>query len=157
MNTSSSGRFPRHPRARPLFLLVLALVSLSLTLLCSCSEDGEPIDRPDEFTYVYEAKGKHILRAIYQVLKDKELGKPVLNEERQEVTSDYIVQAGWRFRSIARIRKISRSENEVTLCIISEKKTPGGWELRRLLGKAQVDKIFDAIQTQIYREMYKMD
>jgi len=45
----------------------------------------------------------------------------------------------------------------VTLSIITEKKTSTGWEMRRLLGKEQYERFFDAIDTQIYREMSKPD
>jgi hypothetical protein len=43
----------------------------------------------------------------------------------------------------------------VKLTIITEKKTPKGWEMRRLLGKDQYERILKAIELQIYREMYK--
>jgi hypothetical protein len=126
-------------------------------VLCSCGEDGEPIDKPNEFTHVYQANEKYILRAIYQIFKDKDLGKATINEDTHEVTSDYIVQGEWRIRSLARIREVNRNEREVTLSIITEKKTSTGWEMRRLLGKEQYERFFDAIDTQIYREMSKPD
>ncbi len=134
-----------------------ALIVACCMTLCSCSEDGERIDRPDEFTHVYRAKEKHILQAIYQVIRDKELGKATVNEASQEVTSDYVVQGEWRIRSLARIRKVARNETEVTLSIITEKKTSSGWEMRRLLDKEQYERFFGAIDTQIYREMAKPD
>jgi hypothetical protein len=126
-------------------------------VLCSCREDGEPIDKPDEFTHVYQANEKYIVRAIYQIFKDKDFGNATINEDTHEVTSDYIVQGEWRIRSLARIREVDRKEREVTLSIITEKKTSTGWEMRRLLGKEQYERFFDAIDTQIYREMSKPD
>lgn len=143
--------------SRSRFLAFLTLIVICSLTLCACKDEGERIDKPDEFTHVYEAKEKHILRAISRIIKDKDLGKPIINEDANEVTSDYVVQEDWRFRSTARVRKISWNEREVTLSIVSEKKTSEGWELRRLLGKEQYEKIFNAIDSQIYREMYKLD
>jgi len=144
-------------RPRSFLLLILTLIAVCNMVLCSCGEDGEPIDKPDEFTHVYQANEKYILRAIYQIFKDKDLGKATINEDTHEVTSDYIVQGEWRIRSLARIREVDRKEREVTLSIITEKKTSTGWEMRRLLGKEQYERFFDAIDTQIYREMSKPD
>jgi len=125
--------------------------------LWSCTGDGEPIDKPDQFTHVYEAEEKFILRAIARTFQDRDLGKAVIHEETNEVVSDYVVREDWRIRSLARVRKISRTEREVTLSILTEKKTSTGWELRRLLGKEQYEKVFTAIETRIYQEMYKQN
>ena len=135
----------------------MALILACNMILCSCRENGEPIDKPDEFTHIYKAKEKYILRAIYQTFRDKDLGKVTIHEDTQEVTTDYIVQGDWRIRSLARIRKVAQDETEVSLSIITEKKTSTGWEMRRLLGKDQYGRFFDAIDTQIYREMSKPD
>jgi len=144
------------PRSR--VLLILALITIFNLTLCSCTEDGEPIDKPDEFTHIYEFNEKYILRAIAQVFKDKTLGKAAtVNEDTREVTSDYIVQGEWRTRSLACVRHVNRNEREVTLSVITEKKTSTGWQMRRLLGKEQYARIFDAIDSQIYREMYKLE
>ena len=56
----------------------------------------------------------------------------------------------------ARVKKIDWKECEVTLSVITEKKIPSGWEMRRLLEKEQYDKYFDAIELQIYKELYKV-
>ena len=144
-------------RPRSFLLFILTLIGVCTMVLCSCKEEGQPIDKPDAFTYVYRANEKYILRAIYQVIKDKDLGKPTINEATHEVTSDYVVQGEWRIRSVAHVREISRNERELTLSIITEKKTPTGWEMRRLLGIGQYDRLFYTIDNQIYREMYKLD
>jgi len=144
-------------RPRSFLLFILTLITVCTMVLCSCKEDGEPIDKPDAFTYVYQAHEKYILRAIYQVIKEKDLGKPTINEAAHEVTSDYVVQGEWRIRSVAHVREISRTECVVRLTTITEKKTPTGWEMRRLLGTGQYDRLFYTIDNQIYREMYKLD
>jgi hypothetical protein len=144
-------------RPRSLRLLILALAVVCSTVLCSCGKEGEPIDKPDEFTRVYQAHEKYILRAIHQTLKEKGLGRAIINTETHEVTSDYIVHGEWRTRSLARIIQVNQNEREVALSIITEKRTPAGWELRRLLGKEHYERLFDAIDTQIYREMSRPD
>jgi hypothetical protein len=144
-------------RPRSVLILILTLTAVCNLVLCSCKEAGEPIDKPDEFTHVYQADEKYILRAIYQTFKDKDLGKAIINQDTYEVTSDYIVRGEWRTRSLARIIKVNRNEREVALSIITEKKTPTGWEMRRLLGKEHYERFFDAIDTQIYREMSRPD
>jgi hypothetical protein len=144
-------------RPRSFLFLILTLIVVCNMALCSCKKDGEPIDKPDEFTHIYQANEKYILRAIHQTFKDKDLGRAAINEDTHEVTSDYILQGEWRIRGIARIHKVNGNEREVALSIITEKKTPAGWEMRRLLGKEQYERFFDAIDTQIYREMSKPD
>jgi len=61
-------------RPRSFLLVILTLIAVCNMVLCSCGEDGEPIDKPDEFTHVYQANEKYIMRAIYQIFKDKALG-----------------------------------------------------------------------------------
>ncbi len=150
-------RISAHGRARPLLLLALALLAASTAALCACMADGEPIDKPDEYTHVYEADEKYIVRAVSQIFKEKSLGQAPIHAGENEVTSDWIVQGEWRTRGIARIRRIDWREREVKLSILTEKKTPSGWQLRRLLGKEQYEKIFNAVDSQIYREMYKTE
>jgi hypothetical protein len=142
---------------RPFLFSILTLIGVCTMVLWSCTEEGILIDRPDEFTQVYEANEKFVLRAIAQIFKDNALGKATINKDTHEVTSDYIVQGEWRTRSLARVRKVNQRESEVTLSVITEKKTPTGWEMRRLLGKEQYDRLFNDILFQIYRELYKLD
>jgi hypothetical protein len=152
-----TGHTGTKKRRRSLLLLILIPIIVSSMVLCSCKEDGDPIDKPDEFTHVYQAKEKHILRAIRQTFKEKDLGRATIHEETHQVTSDYVIQGEWRIRGLASVREISRNEREVVLSVITEKKTPTGWEMRRLLGKEQYEQFFYYIETQIYREMAKPD
>lgn len=150
-------RITARGRVRPLLLLALLLLAAYGAVLCACMAEGEPIDKPDEYTRVYEADEKYILRAVSQIFQEGSLGKAPIHVDANEVTSDWIVQGEWRTRGIARIRRIDWREREVKLSILTEKKTPSGWQLRRLLEKEQYDKIFNAIDSQIYREMYKTE
>ena len=138
-------------------VLILTLIVVCTMVLCACMIEGKPIYKPDEFTHVYEAKEKFILRAIAQIFKDNALGRPTINEDTHEVTTDYIVQGEWRTRSLARVRNVNQREREVTLSVITEKKTSTGWEMRRLLEKEQYESLFNDILFQIYQEMSKLN
>ena len=142
-----------------LFIFLLPLIFSVSFLLTSCREGGEVISKPDEFTHVYEASENKLLQAIAQVFKDKGFGTAAINKENKEtnkVESDYLVQDEWRTKGIARVKKINWKECELVLSIITEKKISNGWEMRRLLGKSQYDTFFEAIELQLYQEMYKV-
>jgi hypothetical protein len=138
-----------------LFFIVPVIFLISL-LLTSCGEEGQVISKPDEYTRVFEANEKIILQAIAQVFKEKEFGNTTINYDKNQVESDYSIQDDWRSKSIARVKKMNWKECEVTLSVNSEKKTSTGWEMRRLLEKKHYDNFFDAIELQIYNEMYKI-
>jgi hypothetical protein len=153
MRYASQLEAKRH--LRPFPLLILIMIVVCNMFLWSCTEEGEPIKIPDQVSWVYEAKEQFVLRAIAQIFNEKNLGSATINADAHEVTSDYFVQGEWRTRSFARVSQINWNKCEVKLTIITEKKTPRGWEMRRLLGKDQYQRIFEAIESQIYREMYK--
>jgi len=107
-------------------------------IACGARIGQTVISKPDEYSYNYEAKEKFILRAIAKVLKEKSMGTDIrINEEKQLVETDYIVQDDWRTKSTARVKKLNWKESEVSLSVITEKKTATGWEMRRLLEKEQ--------------------
>lgn len=136
------------------FVACVSFCALVL-FLSSCGEEGSVISKPDEATHVFESGEKILLKAIAQVLKDKDFGGIVINYGNNLVESDYTIQDEWRTKGIARVKKLNQKECEVVLSVITEKKTGTGWELRRLLEKRQYDSFFDLIETQIYRELYK--
>lgn len=144
----------KRPWLFPFLILILnAVCGISLW---ACTEEGVSIGEPDQASYVYEAKEKFVLQAIAQIFNENKLGRANIDEDAHEVASEYHVEGDWRTRGLARVRQINWRECEVKLTIITEKKTPTGWEMRRLLGKDQYEKIFRAIESQIYREMSKI-
>lgn len=139
---------------------LLSLISVIILNLISCGPKiGQVvISRPDEYRHTYEAREKVILNAIARVFKDKSMGSNVrIDPEKQQVETDYIIQGDWRTRSTAKIRKLNWKESEVVLCVITEKKTEAGWEMRRLLDKDQYINLFDMIDLMIYEEMSKTE
>ena len=143
-------------KRQSLFIFLLPLIFSISFLLTSCREEGEVISKPDEFTHVYEASENKLLKAIAQVFKDKGFVTATINQETNQVESGYLIQDEWRTKGIARVKKIGWKECEVVLSVITEKKISKGWEMRRLLGKKQYDTFFDAIELQLYQEMYKV-
>jgi hypothetical protein len=127
-------------------------------IACGAQIGQTVLSHPDEYSYQYEAKEKFILRAIALVFKEKKMGTNIrIDEGKQLVETDYIVQEDWRTKSVARIKRLNWKESEVTLSVITEKKTASGWEMRRLLEKEQYLKIFDTVDLKIYEEMYKIE
>ena len=137
-------------------IFLVAVIFIIALLLASCQEEGEVVSKPDEHTRSFEVSENTILRVIVHVFREKAFGNAKIDSEKNRVESDYITQNGWRSKCIARVKKINWKECDVTLSVITEKKTSTGWEMRRLLEKEQYDSIFDAIDLQIYREMYKV-
>lgn len=127
-------------------------------IACGAKVGQTVISTPDEYSFNYEAKEKFILRAIAKVFEEKNMGSAVrIDEDKRIVETDYLIQDNWRTKSIARVRKLNWKESEVILSVITEKKTPSGWEMRRLLDKEQYMKIFDTVDLKIYEEMYRIE
>jgi len=129
-------------------------------LLISCTYPfGSPVvTKPDEYTRVYEAKEKFVLRAVARVIKERHAGDHVtIDEQNHQVTYDYVVSGKWRTKTSARVRQINWKECEVVLTVTTEKKKEDGWEMRRLLEKDQYDTFFSEIDVKIYEEMSKID
>lgn len=137
-------------------IFLLAVIFIAALLSASCREEGQVVSKPDEYTRGFEASENTILRVMMYVLRENGFGNAKIDSEKNRVESDYITQSGWRSKCIARVKKINWNECDVTLSVITEKKTSTGWEMRRLLGKDQYDNLFNAIELQIYREMYKV-
>jgi hypothetical protein len=147
-------------KAKTFLFYLLSLISVIILNLISCGPKiGQVvISRPDEYRHTYEAREKVILNAIARVFKDKSMGSNVrIDPEKQQVETDYIIQGDWRTRSTAKIKKLNWKESEVVLCVITEKKTEAGWEMRRLLDKDQYINLFDMIDLMIYEEMSKTE
>jgi hypothetical protein len=140
------------------FFSLAAILIFSLLNFISCSPHlGQvTISTPDEYKRTYEANEKFILKAVASVLQEKNIGTNVkIKPAENMVETDYIVQGDLRTKSIARVKRLNRSECELILSVITEKKTEKGWETRRLLEKDQYDTFFSEIEFQIYREIYK--
>jgi hypothetical protein len=140
-----------------LFRIVLPFVFMTVLLLPACTKEGVVITKPDEYSRAFESNEKVVLKALVQVFKDKGFGASSVNREKKKIESAYLIQNGWRSKTIAQVKQLNWKETDVTLSVITEKQVGAGWEMRRLLQKEQYDSIFDAIELQIYQEMYKTE
>ena len=140
--------------------VLLLLVLTSVMYIISCATDfsmTKAISKPDEYTHIYEAREKIVLKAIAMVLTEKNIGNNVtIDEINQKVDSDYVVSDDWRTKTTASVKRLNWKECEVRLSVITEKKTKKGWEMRRLLDKEQYDNFFSVIDLKIYEEMSKV-
>jgi hypothetical protein len=139
------------------FFSLAAILIFFLLNFVSCSPyfGQVKISTPDEYKRTYEANEKFILRAVASVLREENMGTNVeIRTGENMLETNYFVKGDWRTKSIARVKRLNRSECELILSVITEKKTEKGWEMMRLLEKDQYDTFFDAIGIQIYREIY---
>lgn len=138
------------------FIFILPVIFVVSLFLTACMEGDQVISKPDEFTHIYEAGENIVIQAIALTFKEKGFGNATINPDKNQVESEHIIQGEWRTKSTARVKKINWKECEVALSVNTEKKTATGWEMRRLLEKRQYDKIFNAIELQIYEQLYKV-
>ncbi len=124
-------------------------------IAAACIHLPENLSEPERVSRIFDADEKIIIRAITQVLKDRGLGEPKVEADKGFLETEYKTEGNWRTKIEAGVKKISRREREVTLAVITEKKSSSGWLLKKIMGKEQYDAIFEEIEMQIYHEWYK--
>ena len=138
--------------------LIFALILVMNMMSCSAQFGNVVITKPDEHRQTFEAGEKVILKAIAKVFIEKDIGSNItVDSKKNTVESDYIYQKEWRTKSSARVKKLNWKECEVTLTVITEKKTENGWEMRRLLDKDQYANFFRVIDLKVYEEMSRIE
>lgn len=136
------------------FILILGMNIMS----CGAPFGNIVITKPDEHRQTFEAGEKIILKAIAKVFIEKDIGKNVVvDSKKNTVESDYIYSGDWRTKSSARVQRLNWKECEVVLTVVTEKKTEGVWEMRRLLDKDQFANFFREIDLRVYEEMSKVE
>ena len=141
---------------RKTVLFYFALIIILNLMSCAHDLGGTVITKPDQHMHVYEAKEKIILKAIAAVLKEKSIGENVVIDYKlNRVDSDYVVSDDWRTKTTALVKRLNWKECEVTLIVKTEKKVKTGWEMRRILEKAQYESFFSVIDVKIYEAMSK--
>lgn len=125
--------------------------------IISCQHPPSFLLEPDKSTRTFEADEKIILKAIARVLKERGFGEAKILRERLSLETEYVIQEDWRTKVEASVKKLNRREREVSLSVITEKKTSSGWEFRKILDREQYEKLFYEIELQIYREMSKIE
>jgi hypothetical protein len=139
-------------------LLLFSVILIMNLTACIPDMGGVVLLKPDESSHVYEAKEAVILKAIARVFKEKNIGINVrIDQKNLRVDSDYWESGDWRTKASARVKRLNWKACEVILAVATEKKTKTGWEMRRLLQKAQYDTFFDVIELKIYEEMANVE
>ena len=141
----------------PIRLIVVLFIIVNL-VSCAAGIGMVVISKPDEYSHLYEANEKIILKAIAGVFKEKNIGANVtIDQKNHRIDSDYVVSGDWRTKASAHVQRLNWKECEVSLAVTTEKKTETGWEIRRLLQKEQYDSFFSVIDLKIYEEMSRIE
>jgi hypothetical protein len=135
--------------------MLLAFLFHCITMAACKHMPEDVLPKSEEAIKTFDAHEKVVLKAIARVLKDRGFGDSKVSADGGRLETDYVVQEDWRTRVVATLKKISRKETEVTLSVMTEKKSSSGWQPKQVMGKEQYDKLFDEIEMQIYRELYR--
>jgi hypothetical protein len=138
-------------------LLTLSAFFFLSVLAAACSHFHDPLPESERVSQIFDVDEKIILKAITRVLKDRGFGNPRLEADKSRLETDYVVEGDWRTKVVATIEKISPKKREVTLSVVTEKKSSSKWQPKKLMAKEQYDKLFGEIEMQIYRELYERD
>ena len=158
------GAGPLRNRPRPLkkrgrcknwiILTLIAIFFLSV-LAGSCAQFHDPLPESEKTSQIFDVDEKILVKAITRVLKDHSFGTPRVEPDNSRLETDYVVEGDWRTKVVATIEKISPRKREVTLSVITEKKSSSQWQPKKIMGKEQYEKLLGEIEMQIYRELYE--
>jgi hypothetical protein len=136
-----------------LFLLALLLIFIGIMVI-ACVHFPNDSPKLEQSHRDFNGDQKTILKAIRSVLVNRDLGEATETDPGR-LETDYVVQGGWRTKVIATVRPVGRKKSEVTLAVVTEKKSSAGWIPKAVMGKEQYEEFFNEIEIQIYREWYK--
>ena len=118
---------------------------------CAMYPDVQP--ESEKASQVFDVDERIIVKAISRVLKDRGFGNSRVEPDNSRLETEYVVEGDWRTKVVATIEKISPRKREVTLSIVTEKKTSSEWKPKKVMAKEQYDRMFGEIEMQIYREL----
>ncbi len=138
------------------------MICACLLMLASCMHQPETLlseSNPERANNVriFDLNEKVILKGIARVCRERGFSEVKVMPDQNRLETEYLVQDDWRTKIAASVKKISRGEREVTLSVYTEKKSASEWEPKNLMGKEQYDKLFNEIELQMYRELYKAE
>ncbi len=103
--------------------LVIVFVIIVNQVSCGAAIVRVVISKPDEYSHLYEAKEKIILKAIAGVFKEKNIGTNVtIDRKNHRVDSDYVVSGDWRTKASASVQRLNWKECEVSLAVRRRRK-----------------------------------
>jgi hypothetical protein len=123
----------------------------------TCSNFHDALPESVRVSQTFDADEKIIVKAITRVLKDHGFGNPRVEADNRRLETDYVVEGDWRTKVVATIEKIGPKKREVTLTVVTEKKSSSQWQPKKIMMKEQYDKLFGEVEMQIYRELYERE
>jgi hypothetical protein len=144
-------------RCKSWIILTLTAFFFLSVLAGSCSQflDHDALPESAKASQIFAADEKIIVKAITRVLKDRGFGNPRMEADKSRLETDYVVEGNWRTKMVVTIEKIGPKKKEVTLSVVTEKKSSSRWQPKKLMRKEQYDRLFGEIEMQIYRELYE--
>ncbi|MBN1612885.1 MAG: hypothetical protein JW950_00320 [Deltaproteobacteria bacterium] len=133
--------------------IILPLILIGI-LAAACVHFPDDTPKLDKSRREFDGDQKTVLKAIRTVLLNRDFGEAAETKPGR-LETDYVVQGDWRTRVIATVRPIGRRRSEVTLAVITEKRSSDQWIPKSVMGKEQYEEFFDEIEIQTYREWYK--
>ena len=139
-----------------IILTLIAFFFLSV-FAGTCSHFPDALPESEKVSQIFDGDEKLIVKALTRVLKNRGFGNPRVEADNSRLETDYVVEGDWRTKVVATIEKIGPKKKEVTLSVVTEKKTSSQWQPKKIMAKEQYDKLFGEIEMQIYRELYERD
>ena len=122
------------------------------TFVASCMHIPDASPKLEMASHIFEGDEKIVVRAIRGVLRERDFGDAV-ERDKGLLETDYVIQGGWKTKVVAAVKQIARKKCEVTLAVITEKKSSSGWRQASVMTKEQYETFFNEIEIQIYREL----
>jgi|GEM_PF-285070 len=144
-------------RFKSWIILLLSVCFFLSVLAAGCGHIPDTLPESQKVSQVFDVDEKIIVKAISRVLKDRGFGTPRVEADRSRLETDYIVEGDWRTKVVVTLEKVSPKKREVTLSVITEKKTSSQWQPKKVMMKQQYEKLFGEIEMQIYRELSEID
>ena len=149
--------FRERGRFKSWIILTLTAFFFLSVLAGSCGHFHDALPESQKVSQIFDADEKIIVKAITRVLKDRGFGNPRVEADNRRLETDYVVEGNWRTKVVATIEKIGPKKKEVTLSVVTEKKSYSKWQPKKIMMKEQYDKLFGEVEMQIYRELYERE
>jgi hypothetical protein len=122
-------------------------------LAAGCGHYPDTLPESEKVSQVFDVDEKIIVKALSRLLKDRGFGPPRVEADNSRLETDYVVEGDWRTKVVATIEKVSPRKREVTLSVVTEKKSSSQWQPKKVMMKAQYERLFGELEMQIYREL----
>jgi hypothetical protein len=140
-------------RFKSWLLLILSVCFCLSGLAAGCGHYPDTLPESEKVSQVFDVDEKIIVKALSRLLKDRGFGPPRVEADNSRLETDYVVEGDWRTKVVATIEKVSPRKREVTLSVVTEKKSSSQWQPKKVMMKAQYERLFGELEMQIYREL----